>query len=208
MKFFCPNLMDHPQETDKETFLALMLKKRPEYAVLWDVTGDDVIEFNRRVWVTQYVVIDKQTIYYSQARHYATRAKALFGIDKIVYVESDEEWREYLPTSEKFKKIRFYAPNVVGEPTEIALEDFINKMLKIRPPFAVLWDVTFADVEYISSRVYVTSYMPVIDDTIYYSYGKHFAYLAQKKFNIPKRQKISIQEPAFFKQDFTVSETG
>lgn len=108
-----------------------------------------------------------------------------------MYVESDEEWREYLPAGEKFKKIRFYAPGVVGEPSEIALEDFINKMLKIRPPFAVIWDVTLKDVEYISSRVYVTSYMPVINDTIYYSYGKHFAYLAQKNLTFQTGKNIN-----------------
>lgn len=203
MRFFCPQLMDQPQETDKETFLALMLKKRPEYAIIWDVTGNDVIDFNKRVWVTQYVAVRDRTVYYSQARHYATRAKALFSIDKIVYVESDEEWEEYLPAGEQFKTIRFYAPGVVGEPTEIALEDFINKMLNIRPPFAVVWDVDLEDVEYMSSRVYVTSYMPVIDDTIYYSFGKHFVYLVQKKFNIPNRQKIEIQSPKFISEEIT-----
>jgi hypothetical protein len=201
MRFFCPQLMDQPQETDKETFLALMLKKRPEYAIIWDVTGKDVIEFHRKVWVTQYVIIDRRTVYYSQARHYATRAKSLFSMEQIVYVESDEEWEEYLPGGEKFKTIRYYAPGVVGEPTEIALEDFINKMLNIRPPFAVVWDVTFDDLEYMSSRVYVTSYMAVLEDTLYYSFGKHFAYLAQKKFDIPKIERISVQAPSFLETD-------
>ncbi|MHA1673558.1 MAG: hypothetical protein ACTSYI_08010 [Promethearchaeota archaeon] len=200
MRFFCPQLMDQPLETDKESFLALMLKKRPEYAVLWDITGKDIIEFNKRVWVSQYIAIRGRTVYYSQARHYATRAKSLFSIDKIVYVESDEEWDEYLPAGEKFKTIRFYAPGVVGEPTEIAMEDFINKMLNIRPPFAVIWDVSFEDVEYIASRVWVTSYLPVMEDTIYYSFGKHFVYLAQKKFNIPNRKRISIQSPTFLEE--------
>ena len=79
VRFFVPQLMDHPEEADKETFLTLMLKTRPEYAIVWDVSGKDVKEFYRRVYVAQYVVIDGDTVYYSQSRHYANRAKALFA---------------------------------------------------------------------------------------------------------------------------------
>jgi hypothetical protein len=84
---------------------------------------------------------------------------------------------------------------MVEQPTEIDLEDFINKMLNVRPPYAVLWGVTFEDVTNISSRVYVVSYMPVINDTIYYSYGKQYAADAAKRFNIPKREKVKLQNP-------------
>ncbi|MHA1718460.1 MAG: hypothetical protein ACTSWX_09805 [Promethearchaeota archaeon] len=195
MRFFCPNYQDHPEETDKKTFLALMLKKRPEYAIVWDVTGKDVREFHKRVWVTQYVVINDNVVYYSQSKHYATRAQVLYNLKEIVHVETDEQWDEYLPVGEMFKTIRFYSPYITEEPEEIALEDFINKMIEIRPRYAVLWDVSFEDVEYISSRAWVVSYMPVIGDTIYYSYSKQYAFQAQKKFEIPKRKKIKIQEP-------------
>jgi len=37
--------------------------------------------------------------------------------------------------------------------------------------------------------------MPVINDTIYYSYAKHYAFQAQKMFKISNRKKIIIQEP-------------
>lgn len=195
MRFFCPNYQDHPEETDNKTFLALMLKKRPEYAIVWDVTGKDVREFHKKVWVTQYVVIKDKVVYYSQSKHYATRAQVLYNLKKIIHIESEEQWDEYLPVGEMFKPIRFYSPNITEEPEEIALEDFISKMIEIRPLYAVLWDVSLEDIEYISSRAWVVSYMPVIDDTIYYSYAKHYAFQAQKLFKIPNRKKIKIQEP-------------
>ncbi|MBA7576517.1 hypothetical protein ES708_18358 [subsurface metagenome] len=195
MRFFCPNYQDHPEETDNKTFLGLMLKKRPEYAIVWDVTGKDVREFHKKVWVTQYVVIKDKVVYYSQSKHYATRAQVLYNLKKIIHIESEEQWDEYLPVGEMFKPIRFYSPNITEEPEDIALEDFISKMIEIRPLYAVLWDVSLEDIEYISSRAWVVSYMPVIDDIIYYSYAKHYAFQAQKLFNIPNRKKITIQEP-------------
>lgn len=193
MQYLCPNYMDKPQETDKDTFLTLMLRKRPEYAIVWDVHGKDIIEFLSRVWVVQYVVIKGDTVYFSQSRHYANRARILFNLQKIVQVQSNEEWEKYLPEEAQFKRIKFWAPGVVEQPMEIDMEDFIQKMLKIRPPYAVLWNVTFEEVAQISSRVYVVSYMPIIGDTIYYSYAKYFAYQAQKRFGIPNRKEIHIQ---------------
>ena len=174
-----------------------MLKKRPEYAIVWDVTGKDVREFHKKVWVTQYVVISNNDniVYYSQSKHYGTRAQVLYNIKNIVHVESEEQWDEYLPVGEMFKPIRFYSPDITEEPEEIALEDFISRMIEIRPLYAVLWDVSFEDIEYISSRAWVVSYMPVIDDTIYYSYAKRYAFQAQKQFKIQYRKKITIQEP-------------
>jgi hypothetical protein len=188
-------IMDVPETTDKETFLALMLKKRPEYAIVWDVQGKDIINFQARVWVVQYVVIAGDKVYYSQSRHYAKRAKGLYNLKDILFVENHEKWIEYLPDSVEFKHLSYYAPGIVESPTEIDMEDFINKMLTIRPPYAVLWGATFEDVEYMASRVYVVSYMPVIGDVLYYSYAKHYAHHAQKLFNIPNRQKIAIQDP-------------
>jgi hypothetical protein len=199
VRFFCPSYMDKPDQIDKESFLALMLKRRPEYAIVWDVRGKDVIEFQARVWVVQYVVIRGDNVYFSQSRHYAKRAKVLFNLTNIVQVDTNEEWEKNLPEVPEFKRIRYWSPDVVEAPTEIDMEDFINKMLKIRPPFAVLWDVSLDDIKYMASRVYVVSYMPVIGDTIYFSYAKHYAALAQKKFNIVKREKIDIQDP--LKQD-------
>jgi hypothetical protein len=187
--------MERPEATDKETFLSLMLRKRPEYAIIWDVHGKDVLEFRSRVWVVQYVVVRENTIYFSESKHFARRAKALFKLNEMVQVTSDEEWLKYLPVEEQFHRIKYYAPGIVETPTEIDLEDFINKMLKIRPPFAVLWNVTLDEVEYMTHRVYVTLYMPVIDGTLYYSYGKFYARQAQKKFNIAQIKKITIQDP-------------
>lgn len=195
MRYFCPMIMDVPETTDKETFLALMLKKRPEYAIVWDVQGKDIIDFQARVWVVQYVVIAGDKVYYSQSRHYAKRAKVLYNLNEIIFVESPEKWIEYLPEGVEFKRITYYAPGIVESPTESDMEDFINKMLTIRPPYAVLWGVGFEDIVYMASRVYVVSYMPVIGDTIYYSYAKHYAHHAQKQFNIPKKEKITIQDP-------------
>ena len=40
-------------------------------------------------------------------------------------------------------------------------------MLNIRPPYAVLWDVSMDDVKEMASRVYVVSYMPVIGDQFF-----------------------------------------
>ena len=198
MKYLCPTMMTGlPEETDKETFLDLMLQKRPEYAIVWDVHGEDVIEFLNRVWVVNYIVVSGDTAYYSEKKYYAKRAKKLFRLDKIVEVESPEEWKKYLPKGEKFKRIRYWSPSVVDEITEIDMEDFINKMIEIRPPFVVLWNVSLEDVEYMASRVYVVSYMPVIGNTIHYSYGKYFAIQAMEKFNIPRKQKIDIQMPSF-----------
>ena len=197
MRYFCPNYMDHPEETDKESFLSIMLKHRPEYAILWDVIGSDVQEFHHRVWVVQYVAVRGDNVYYSGSRHYAKRARALFKAKNIIKVETEGGWASVLPEEPEFKKITYYAPDVVEEPTEIDMEDFINKMLTHRPPYAVLWNVTFDDIEYMASRVYVVSYMPVIDDTIYYSYAKHFAFRAKKQFNIAQKKKISIQAPEF-----------
>jgi hypothetical protein len=193
--------MDLPEETDKETFLALMLKKRPEYAIVWDVHGRDVQEFHARVWVVQYVAVKDEVVFYSQSRHYAKRAKAMFHLQKIEHITDDSQWITALPDQEEqFKPLKFYAPDIMGEdnpnePIEIELEDFINKMLKFRPPFAVLWNATLEDIEYMASRVYVVSYMPVIGNTLYYSYAKHFAVRAQKLFQIPNRKKIDIQNP-------------
>jgi len=193
MRFFCPQLMDHVDEADKETFLSLVLKKRPEYAIVWDVTGQDIIEFSKRVWVTQYIAIEGKIAYYSQARHYATRAKALFDLDDLVFVDKEEDWAKVLPAGDKFKLIKYYSPEVSPLPTEIALEDFIQKMLKIRPTFVVLWQVSLEEVDYIASRVWVPCYLPVIDDIIYYMYGKHFAHQMQKKFNIKKAARIPMR---------------
>jgi hypothetical protein len=187
--------MDKPELTDKDAFLALMLKRRPEYAIVWDVRGNDIIEFQTRVWVVQYVAIRDDTVYFSQSRHYAVRAKALFNLTNIVQVLNVDDWEKYLPEIEEFKRMQYWAPGVVEEPTEIDLEDFINKMLNTRPPYAVLWNVSFEDVKEIASRVYVVSYMPVIGDVLYYSYAKHYAFQAQKKFNILKKEKIDIQSP-------------
>jgi len=194
MKFFAPNYMDKPDQADKESFLALMLKRRPEYVIVWDVTGKDLIEFQKRVWIVQYVAIRGDTAYYTQSRHYALRAKAINNLAKVQQILQPEEWLTYLPEVPQFKKIRYAAPGLTDKPTEIDKEDFINLMLKVRPPYAVLWDVTFEDVKEMASRVYVVSYMPVIGDIIYYSYAKHYAFQAQKQFNIPKREKIEIQK--------------
>ncbi len=197
MRYFCPNYMDQPQITDKETFLSIMLKQRPEYAIVWDVRGNDILEFLSRVWVVQDVAIRGDTVYYSQSRHYAQRAKALYNLNNIVLIQNSEDWEKYLPEVAEFKRIRYWAPGIVEEPTEIDLEDFINKMLNIRPPYAVLWDVSMDDVKEIASRVYVVSYMPVIGDTLYYSYAKQYAFQVQKRFNIPKKERINIQNPSF-----------
>ncbi|MHA2001599.1 MAG: hypothetical protein ACTSVU_05885 [Promethearchaeota archaeon] len=190
--------MDAPQSADKDTFLKLMLKTRPEYAIIWDVHGKEVQEIHNRVWVTQYVVISGNNVYYSQSRHYADRAKTLFNLKQIVFVESEEKWEDYLPAGERFKTIRYYAPDIVSIPTEIALEDFITKMLRIRPLYCVIWGITTKELETIVSRVYVSSFMLVIDDTLYYSFGKQFAVHMQKKFRIPKHKLISIQNPPLF----------
>ncbi len=189
--------MDHPQEADKETFLALMLKTRPEYAIVWDVTGKDVQEFYKRVYVAQYVVIDSDTVYYSHSRHYANRAKALFidTVQHIVHVETDDQWDALLPAGEKYKQITYFSQEMMESPADIALEDFITKMLRARPVYAVIWGITQADLEYIVSRVYVTSFMFVVDDTLYYSYAKHFAYATMKRFDIPHLQRIHVQNP-------------
>ncbi len=195
MLFLVPQLMENPQEIDKESFLALMLKKRPEYAILWDVSGTDLLEFRARVWVTQYIVVADNIAYYSQVRHYATRAKALLNLSKIVHVETDDQWLKHLPPRPEFRQISYYAPDIVEEPTTIAFEDFILKMLKLRPPYAVIWGVSLQEVQYIVSRVYVVSFMPIIDDILYYSYGKHFAFEMQQKFHIPHRKRIEIQIP-------------
>jgi hypothetical protein len=56
-----------------------------------------------------------------------------------------------------------------------------------------LWDVSLEEVKEIASRVYVVSYMPVINNVIYYSYAKHYAFAAAKMFNIPKIEKTDIQ---------------
>ena len=196
MRFFAPSLiMDQPEETDKSTFLQLMLKMRPEYVIVWDVHGKDLQEFHRRVYIVQYVAIAGDTVYYSQSRHYATRAKILYNLDHIVHVESDEQWEQVLPAGKRFRPIKYYAPDIVEKPEEIVLEDFLNKMLAVRPKFAVIWGLNLQDLEYIVSRVYVVSFMLVIEDTLYYSYAKHFAYSAQKMFQILHRKQISIQTP-------------
>ncbi len=80
-----------PNETDKDTFLALMLKKRPEYAIVWDVHGQDLIDFTKRVWVVHYVAISGDKVYYSGSRHYAKRAKKLFRLNEIVEIQSENE---------------------------------------------------------------------------------------------------------------------
>jgi hypothetical protein len=171
-----------------------MLKRRPEYVIVWDVTGKDVQEFQKRVWIVQYVAIKGDTAYFTQSRHYALRAKAINNLAKVVQVVQPEDWLTYLPEEPQFKKIRYMAPGIVEKPTEIDKEDFMMLMLKVRPPYAVLWDVTLDDVKDMAARVYVVSYMPVINDTIYFSYAKHYAFQAQKQFNIPKREKIDIQK--------------
>jgi hypothetical protein len=195
MRYFAPAYMDHPESTDKETFLALMLKRRPEYVIVWDVTGKDLLEFQSRVWVVQYVAIRGDNVYFSQSRHYAKRAKVLFNLQNVIEITAPDQWEKLMPEEPAFKRIKYYAPGMVEQPTDIDLEDFINKMLNVRPPYAVLWGVTFEDVINISSRVYVVSYMPVINDTIYYSYGKQYVADAAKRFNIAKREKINIQNP-------------
>ncbi len=196
MKYLCPTMMTGlPEETDKESFLKLMLDKRPEYAIVWDVHGEDVIEFLKRVWVVNYIVISGDTAYFTEKRYYAKRAKKLFHLNHIIQVDSPEEWLDYLPKDEKFKQIRYWAPNVVDDITEIDMEDFINVMLEYRPLYVVLWNVSLEDIEYMVERVYVVSYMPVIGNTIHYSYGKHFVVQAMKKFDIPRKSKIDIQSP-------------
>ncbi len=195
MRFFCPTLMDTPEEADKQTFLNIMLKKRPEYAIIWDVYGKDVIEFYQRVWVSQYVVIHGNAVYYSQSRHYATRAKSLFNLDRIVQVEGEQDWIDHLPAGNRFKSVKYYTPGVVDVPTPITMEDLIGKLLRIRPLYVVVWDIDLEDLTYIVSRAYVSSIMPVIDGVIHYSYGKHYAALAQRKFKIPARKQINIQNP-------------
>jgi hypothetical protein len=189
--------MERPEDTDKESFLNLMLRKRPEYAIVWDVHGQDILEFRSRVWVVQYVAIRGDTVYFTESKHFARRAKSMFNLPNMIQVRSDEEWLQYLPAEAIFHKMKYYAPGMVTQPTEIDLEDFINKMLKIRPPYAVLWNVTLEEVEYITHRVYVVAYMPVIGDTLYYSYGKYYARKIQKEFGIPKIEKITIQDPHF-----------
>ncbi len=193
MKYFAPNLMDQPDEADKETFLKIILKKRPEYVIIWDVIGKDVNDFYNRVYISQYVAIKGKTVFYSKSKHYATRAKTLFDLDEIVYVETSDKWEEFLPGGERFKIIKYFAPNIVDTPQKIALEDFILKILAIRPQYTVIWGINLEDLKYIVSRVYVVSIMPIIGDTLYYSFGKHFAYQAQKKFQISHRKKINTQ---------------
>ena len=186
-----------PEETDKETFLSLMLEKRPEYAIVWDVHGEDVVEFLKRVWVVNYIVVSGDTAYFSTKRYYAKRAKKLFRLEKIQRVESPEEWKEVLPKDEQFKPIRYWAPGMVDEITEIDMEDFINKMLEHRPPYVVLWHVSLEEVEYMAARAYVVSYMPIIGNQLHYSYGKHFAAQAKNRFNISRMKRIGLQTPEF-----------
>ena len=112
--------MDTPEEADKETFLTLMLKKRPEYTIIWDVHGKDIIELHHRVWVTQYVVIDNDTVYYSQSRHYATRAKALYNLANIIHVEEEDQGGHCPPTDRQGTRraVRSVASHrVSGRPT-------------------------------------------------------------------------------------------
>ena len=197
MRNFCPTLMERPEETDKETFLKIMLRKRPEYAIVWDVHGQDLIDFRSRVWVVQYVAVKGDTVYFTESKHFARRAKVLFNLQNMVQVQSDAQWLQVLPIEAQFHKMRYFAPGVVEFPTEIDLEDFINKMLKIRPPYAVLWNVSMEEVEYMTHRVYVVAYMPIIGDVLYCSYGKHYARQAQKRFQVPKIQKMTLQDPRF-----------
>jgi hypothetical protein len=195
LRYFCPTLMERPEDIDKETFLKIMLHRRPEYAIVWDVTGQNVLEFRSRVWVVQYVVVKNDIIYFQESKHFARRAKVLLNLKEIIQVNSDDEWIKYLPADPRFHKMQYVAPELADKPTEIDLEDFINKMLKIRPPYAVLWNVTLDEVETMTHRVYVVAYMPIIGDTLYYSYGKFYARQIQKKFNIPQIQKITLQDP-------------
>ena len=73
MRYFCPNYMDQPQITDKETFLSIMLKQRPEYAIVWDVRGNHILEFLSRVWVVQYALFGKYGILFAKSPLYSTR---------------------------------------------------------------------------------------------------------------------------------------
>ena len=82
----------------------------------------------------------------------------------------------------------------------LEFEYLIQILLSERPLYIVLWDTTMEDVEYLVSRVYVVSYMPVFKDTIHYSYGKFFAFQAMKLFNIPKKEKILLQNPEFMRE--------
>ena len=146
------------------------------------------------------MAIDSDTAYYSHSRHYANRAKALFTdtVQHIVHVETDDQWDALLPAGEKYKQITYFSQEMMESPADIALEDFITKMLRTRPVYAVIWGITQADLEYIVSRVYVTSFMFVIDDTLFYSYAKHFAYATMKQFAIPNLQQINVQNPSFW----------
>ena len=196
MRYFCPNYMTHPETVDKETFLALMLKHRPEYAIIWDVTGKDIEYFHKRVWIVQYVAIRGDTVYYSTSKHYARRAKVLFKLNNIVQVNTSEEWQRYFPDTEEFKPMRYWMPGLKGDPQETDREDLINILLRERPPYVVIWNASMEDVAYMTERVYVVSYFPVIGDTIYFSYGKFFAVNVQKRFGIAKlvRSKLQLAE--------------
>ena len=102
MKYFCPEMMSgNPEETDKETFLKILLERRPKYAIVWDVHWQDILEFKKRVWVVDYVAISNDSVYYSGKIHYAKRARKIADVGNLIEVESDDQWEKYLPKTEQ-----------------------------------------------------------------------------------------------------------
>lgn len=196
MRFWAPEHMDRPEETYSENFIQLMLKVRPKYVVVWDIDYLKLEEFKSRVYVVEYFVVRNNTLYYSNLKPFAKKVAKDLNIENVVELNlSDPKALELaLPVDPKNKRFKFWAPGIVEEITEIDLNDFLPLMLKIRPPYCVLWGVEFKDINYMAYRVYVVSYMPVIGDTIYYSYAKHYAVTAMKKFNIPKKAKYELGE--------------
>ena len=196
MRYFAPEHMERPEETYSENFLQLMLKVRPKYVVVWDIDYLKLQDFKSRVYVVEYFVVRNNTLYYSNLKPFAKKVARDLQIENLIElnVSDTQELERYLPVDPKNKRFKFWAPGIVENITEIDLNDFLPLMLKFRPPYCVLWGVEFKDIDYMAYRVYVVSYMPVIGDTIYYSYAKHFAVACMKKFNIPKKAKYELGE--------------
>jgi hypothetical protein len=186
--------MDHPEETYSENFLKLMLKYRPKYAVVWDIDHVKLHEFRSRVYVVEYFVVRNGILYFSNLKPFAKKIAKDLQIERIEELDFDtpEKIENALPIDPKNKRFKFWAPNITEEITNIDLNEFLPLMLKIRPPYCVLWDVEFKDIDFMASKVYVVSYMPVINNIIYYSYAKHFAVKIMKKFNIPEKEAYEL----------------
>ena len=193
MRYLIPKSMEEPVEIYTEDLITLLLDSRPHYVVLFDTDYHKIEYIRSKVYVVEYLPVRNDCLYYFNSKIYAKQAAKVLGVDTLIQITSDEEMKQALPVAEDNVYFKFYAPGITDTPVEIDLHEFIPLMLRNRPPYCVVWNLPLRDLHYVATRVYVVSYMPVIDNVLYFPHSKHYALLMKKKFNFKKIQKYNLE---------------